>query len=196
MIHEIFIFTPDGRCLKSWDFTNHSLGNGKQSNEMMRVAFLSAIFNFGLHVHNQELNTVKFGCQAYYFLRYKNIITSICCDVEDSNFEVIKKILLEISYTFLQKYKNILEGWNGNIKIFKDFILPESVNLMNLERNQLKDYDKYFENVKKYKEELINYIHVTNLPETSKNRIYKLIENMNLICTKVYEDYVLEKDLV
>ena len=195
MIHEIFIFTPDGRCLRSWEFNNYHLEKGQENNELMRCAFLSAIFNFGVNVHNQELNTLKFGCQAYYFLRYEKIITTICCDVEDSNFELIRKILIQISSSFLKKYRGILEEWNGNLEIFKDFILPNSINLFNSERNSLKDFDKYYDNVKKYKEELINYINVTNLPETSKKRIFKLIEKMNLICTKVYEDYVLEKDM-
>ncbi|NHI92217.1 MAG: hypothetical protein EAX96_06905 [Candidatus Lokiarchaeota archaeon] len=195
MIHEIFIFTPDGRCLKSWEFNSRHLQSGHEQSEMMRCAFMSAIFNFGLHVHNQELNTVKFGCQAYYFLKNEKIITSICCDVEDSNIEIIKKMLLKISFTFLQKYRGILENWNGNIQVFNGYKLPESININILERNSLKNYDKYFENVKKYKEELINYISVTNLPDTSKKRILQLIENMNLICNKVYQDYVLEKEL-
>ena len=135
---------------------------------------------------------MKFGCQAYYFLRNKNIITTICCDVDDSNINYIKNMLLKISFSFLQKYGEVLNNWNGNIHSFKDFRLPRSLEDKNLELNNLKNYERYFENVNKYKQELINYINVTNLPDTSKKRILNLIEKMNLICTEVYENFQLD----
>ncbi|MHA1145865.1 MAG: hypothetical protein ACTSRW_14080 [Candidatus Helarchaeota archaeon] len=126
MIYDLFIFTADGICLKSFEFNSISGSDVKKAETDLISSYLSAIYNIGLDLYKKKLSMIKFENIYYCFTGANDIIVCISCDCGDHDLNMIESILSEISGAFLSEYGYILKEWNGNRTKFENFMLPEN----------------------------------------------------------------------
>ena len=191
MIRRISLFTLDGRLLKS--FNNHvkDIGKSERVGNLLFSKFLGDLFNSGNRIHEDELNALKFQKTFCYFLRKRSAVLLMCFDSKPKNFNYLSEIMIEILNSFISEHGEKIENWSDQSNKFDDFLLPVMINTKKLKETEPLSAFGGYNKAMQYKDELINYIRVIDLPDTSKVRIFQIIEDLDHMYQTILEQNLL-----
>ncbi|MEM3588213.1 MAG: hypothetical protein QXO71_12950 [Candidatus Jordarchaeaceae archaeon] len=118
MIYAVWILKSTGESLLNVAFEKLRLA---ESDPVLLGGLFSAVSEIAKHNVN-ELTTITIivGEMKLTFTFSKNVIVVVAGDTE----EEAKRFGKEVENAFNERFGSIFENWNGNIRIFKEFV-PE-----------------------------------------------------------------------
>lgn len=116
MIYAVWILKSTGEALLNIAFEKLKLAENDP-------VLLSGLFSAVSEIAKQNVNglttiNIIVGEMKLVFTFSKNVIVVVAGDTE----EEAKRFGKEVEKAFNKKYERVFEKWNGNIKMFKDFV--------------------------------------------------------------------------
>lgn len=106
--------------LKTGESLFHKVYGRNQVDESLFSGFLGAIYNFAREIGHGDIQTMEMGDAKVICEVSDNLIFVVVVDKNDDEQE-IQKFLSSASKTFVTRFGKELEGWRGNITVFRPF---------------------------------------------------------------------------
>ncbi len=137
MIYAVWILKNTGEALLNVTFEKLRLAQG---DPVLLGGLFSALSEMARqNVGDLTTINITIGEMKLSFTFSKTVIVVVAGDTEDE----AKKFGTEIEKAFNQKYAQILDKWNGNVGIFKEFI-PEIHKLYQKHGSLESDIEEFF----------------------------------------------------
>ena len=135
MIKELMIINQAGIAL----FYHNFINNEKSDDEQSLASYFDIICRFTKHSFKESLRTLELDSHIFFFYTHKsNYHLVLKCENKEFKKDILENISEMIIDKFLQKYKDVLQDFNGEISSFKTF----SKNIIKILNSQLKDFKK------------------------------------------------------
>ncbi|MFX1418273.1 MAG: hypothetical protein ACFE9N_05055 [Promethearchaeota archaeon] len=135
MIQELMIIDQAGIALFYHSFVN----NDRLNDEQTLASYFDIICRFTKREFNESLKMLTLDNYIFYFYTHKsNFHLVLKCVNTDIDRKILESFSETIINSFLYKYKNILENFNGEISVFKSF----SNHVTQILESEFKDYQK------------------------------------------------------
>ena len=135
MIKELMIINQAGIALFYHNFINKE----KIDDEQSLASYFDIICRFTKHSFKESLRTLELDSHVFFFYTHKSSYHLVLkCDNKEFEKDKLENISEMIIDKFLEKYKEILLDFNGEISNFKTF----SKNIIKILNTQLKDFKK------------------------------------------------------
>ena len=114
MIHSLWILNNNGICIFQLNCGCFEI------DPQLFSGLLSALSSFTRETIKREINTILIEDVKFIFEKSNNLYFVLCADKKDNNI-LLHKRLIRVQIHFLNKYKDVLSNWNGEVSKFEPF---------------------------------------------------------------------------